>query len=64
MRLGVAFLLSLVRDRAMSTSLRTFIAERRVQLLREIEKLRTELADLDKAEAAVGGLVGLQRFQM
>lgn len=38
----------------MTTSLRTFIADRRAQLLLEIERLHSELADLDKAEAALG----------
>jgi hypothetical protein len=48
------FSVSLVRDRHVNTSLRTFITDRRVQLLLEIEALRSELADLDKAEAALG----------
>lgn len=46
--------MSLVRDSRVNTSLRTFIADRRAQLLLEIEMLRSELADLDKAEAALG----------
>lgn len=35
-------------------SLRTFIADRRSQILREMATLRVELEDLDRAEAALG----------